>query len=82
MFAVDVQIYGAMTGRPTAPRPDGNAAGGAGDTGDRMIRPGLAAAIAGEDHDSPPSVAERAATSRMAVRASRTVSKPMTPHSS
>lgn len=82
MFPVDVQIHDAVTGRPTAPCPDGGAAGGAGDAGDGVVGPGLAAAIAGEDHDPSPGLAERAATSRMASRASRTVSKPITPQSS
>lgn len=67
MFPVDVQVHGAVTGRPTAPCPDSGAAGGAGDAGDGVVGPGLAAAVAGEDHDPSPSLAERAATSQNGI---------------
>ena len=46
MLTIDMQLGGAMAGRPEAPSPDAHPAGRAGDAGDGMVRPGFAAAVA------------------------------------
>ncbi len=82
MLTIDMKISRAVPGRTSAPPPRRRAAGRAGNAGHGMVRPRFATSVAVKPHDGRSRSRDRAETSRMAWRASRGVSKPMTPQSS